>query len=72
MSCSNSTFPTICSSSMRVEDGKPYREAMIPAAAFNPCPLRVLDDEEVAELTTASFRANRPRTPILAVLAFVF
>ena len=38
-----------------VGDGKPYREAMIPAAVPNRYPVRVLDDDDVAKLQTRFF-----------------
>jgi hypothetical protein len=31
-----------------------YREAMIPAAKLNRCPVRVLDDDEIDELTVGA------------------
>jgi hypothetical protein len=34
-----------------VEDGKPYREALIPAAELNRHPRRILSDDELDELS---------------------
>jgi hypothetical protein len=45
-----------------VEEGKTYREAMIPAAELNRHreALRVLPDEEIDALTLARFGRSRP------------